>query len=523
MMIMEGFNMSRKKWLTAMLVLLLSVTTILAACGGKNEDAGKPGGSAASPNAGSSASAGSEAAAEEKPVLKALRNYMKDDYNAYPVNQYIEEKTGYKVQNDMLPQEKPSDKLNLIMASGTDYDFVDAMNKQDFFNFAQNGALTDLTPLIEQFGPNIKQAISAESLAGATVDGKIYGIPTLNVSYVSLGLLIRTDWLEKVGKSMPTTLDEFADVLKAFKEQDPGGNGKNNIPFTMDSIGLADNIIGAFGIYGQWNDKDGQLVNVSSDPGLKDYASYMRSLYQQGLLDPEFATNKSATSAEKFTSGRAGVLLTRWSSIPGYEEALKKNVPDAKYEYIPPMKGPSGLSGFTMMGGFNKITFVPKSSKHPEHVVKMVNAMLDPDVFKGLFVGEEGTDYKVENGNYVPIEPAFSEKRGQANAFVIGMDEANFVTYWQARLQKSKPMFDNFQIINNVPQDQIHQDPLAFSPYLPKYAANSSKLDSTVNEYLIKMIVDGVTDEGIASLQKAWKSAGGEEVAQEVNAWYASR
>jgi len=517
--------MSRNKWLTAMLVLMLSFTTILAACGGNNDDAAsKPSDSAAAPSSGSSAAPASSAAApQEKPVLKALRNYMKDDYNAYPVNQYIEEKTGYKVQNDMLPQEKPSDKLNLIMASGTDYDFIDAMNKQDFFNFAQNGALTDLTPLIEQYGPNIKQAISAESLAGAMVDGKIYGIPTLNVSYVRDGVLIRTDWLEKVGKSMPTTLDEFVDVLKAFKEKDPGGNGKNNIPFTMDSAGLIDNLMGAFGIYGQWNEKDGQLVNVSSDPALKDYAAFMRSLYEQGLLDKEFATNKSATSAEKFTSGRAGVLWTRWSSIPGYDEALKKNVPDAKYEFIPPMKGPGDLSGFTMIGGFNKITFVPKSAKHPEDVVKMVNAMLDPEIFKGIYVGEEGTDYKVENGNYVPIEPAFSEKRGQANAFVIGMDEANFVTYWQARLQKSKPMFDNFQIVNSVPKDQIHQDPLMFSPYLPKFSAASSKLDSTVNEYLIKMIVDGVSDDGIASLQKAWNSAGGEEVAQEVNAWYASR
>ncbi|MFC4596714.1 extracellular solute-binding protein [Cohnella hongkongensis] len=516
--------MSRKKGLAALLVLLLSFTTILAACGGTNKDAGgNSGASPASPSASGKTSESSAAAPEEKPVLKALRNYMQDDYNSYPVNQYIEEKTGYTVRNDMLPQEKPGDKLNLIMASGADYDFIDAMNTQDFFNFAKNGALTDLTPLIEQYGPNIKKALSPESLAGATVDGKIYGIPTLNVSYVRDGLLIRTDWLDKVGKAMPTTLDEFVDVLKAFKEQDPGGNGKNNIPFTIDSIGLVDNIMGAFGIYGQWNELDGKPVNVSSHPALKDYASFMRSLYEQGLLDKEFATNKSATSAEKFTSGRAGVIWARWSSIPGYDEAIKKNVPDAAYQFIPPMKGPDGQSGFTQIGGFNKITFVPKSAKHPEDVVKMVNAMLDPETFKGIFVGEEGVTYTLENGNYMPIEPAFFEQRGSANNFVIGMDEAHFVTYWQARLQKSKAMFDNFQLVNNIPKEQIRQDVLAFAPYLPKYSANGAKLDSTVNDYLIKMIVDGVTDDTIASLQKAWNGAGGEEVAQEVSAWYASK
>ncbi|WP_040718829.1 extracellular solute-binding protein [Paenibacillus daejeonensis] len=509
--------MLRRKWQAAMITLILTTTSVLAACSGQNDPA------ATKSVAESSAPAGSEETSEKKPTLKALRNYMQDDYNQYPVNRYVEEKTGYKVNNDMLPQEKPSDKLNLIMASGTDYDFIDAMNKQDFFNFAQNGALTDLTPLIEEYGLNIKQAISEESLSGATVDGKIYGIPTLNVSYVSSGLLIRTDWLEKVGKEMPTTLDEFMDVLQAFKDQDPGGNGKNNIPFTMDSSGLIDNIMGAFGIYGHWNVRDGKIENVTSHPNLKNYTTFIRSLYEQGLLDKEFATNKSATSAEKFTSGRAGVLWTRWSSIPGYDEALKKNVPDAAYQFIPPMTGPNGLSGFAEVGGFNKITFVPKSSKHAEDVVKMINALLEPEVFKGLFIGEEGVDYQVDHGNYIPIEPSFTNTRGQANNFVIGMDEANFVTYWQARLQKSKPMFDNFKIVNNIPKEQVHQDPLAFSPFLPKYSASSDKLGTAVNDNLIKMIVDGVSDEGIASMQRAWVGAGGEEVLQEINDWYVNK
>ncbi|MBB6734799.1 extracellular solute-binding protein [Cohnella zeiphila] len=515
--------MSKKKRFAAAVTLPLAISVILAGCGsGGNNDGGNATATGSAPTA-SGAAASPSAEAKDKPTLKLLRNYMADDYNTYPVNQFLEEATGYKLQNDMLPQENPGDKLNLIMASGSDYDLVDAMNKQDFFNFAQNGALTDLTPLIDQYGPNIKQAISPESFSGVTVDGKIYGIPTLNVSYVRTGLLIRTDWLEKVGKKMPTTLDELVDVLKAFKDQDPGGNGKNNIPMTIDAVALLDNLTGAYGIFGSWTEMDGKLVNVVNHPGLKDYVTFIRDLYDQGLLDKEFATNKSATAAEKFTSGRAGIYLAGWSSIPGYDEALQKNVPGATYQYIPPLKGPGGLSGFTEIGGFNKITFVPKSAKHPEDAIKLVNAMLDPDTFKDLFIGKEGETYTVENGNYMPIAPAFFDDRGQSNNFVIGMDEANFVQYWQARLQKSKPMFDNYKIINSVPQDQIHMDPLAFAPYLPKYSANSVKLDTLVNDRLIQMIVDGVSDKAIGDLQKAWNDAGGQDVEKEVNDWYASQ
>ncbi|WP_168120230.1 extracellular solute-binding protein [Paenibacillus sp. HB172176] len=513
--------MKRRNWISAVLVLMLAMAVMAAGCSNGNDSNTNSGGkNGNATGATSNASGGKQ---EEKPTLKLLRVYMAVDYNTYPVNTFLEEKTDYKLQNDMLPQEKPSDKLNLIMASGSDYDLVDAQNKQDFFNLAQNGALTDLTPLIDEYGPNIKEAISQESLDGASLDGKIYGIPTLNVSYVRSGLLIRTDWLEKVGKKMPTTLDEFVDVLKAFKDQDPGGNGKNNIALTMDSTGLLDNVMGAFGIYGHWNDMGDSVLSIANHPQLKAYATFMRKLYDEGLLDNEFATNKSATSAEKFTSGRAGVILAGWSSIPGFDEALKKNAPNATYEFIPPMQGPDGQSGLTKIGGFNKITFIPKSSKHAEDAIKLVNAMLEKDTFKELFIGEEGVTYKVEDGNYMPIAPAFFDERGNANSFVIGMDEANFVTYWQARLQKSKPMFDNYLIINNIPEEQIHQDPLSFSPYLPQYSNDSANLASAVTENLIKMIVDGVTDDAIADLQKAWKAAGGEAVSKEINDWFSSK
>ncbi|UUZ80873.1 hypothetical protein LJK88_39845 [Paenibacillus sp. P26] len=78
------------------------------------------GGKAPSGSSGS-ASAGN---GEAKPQLKSLQIWQKDDYNTYPVAKMLEEKTGYKVQYDMLPQDKPQDKLNLLIASGEPYDAI---------------------------------------------------------------------------------------------------------------------------------------------------------------------------------------------------------------------------------------------------------------------------------------------------------------------------------------------------------------------------------------------------------------
>ncbi|MBD2846298.1 extracellular solute-binding protein [Paenibacillus sp. IB182496] len=510
----------KRGWMAAALVLV--VVVLLAGCsgqepaGGGNKDAAAGGGGGEQ-----------KEASANKPELKFLKVYTNIDYNHYPVADYIEEASGYAIQYDALPQEHASEKLNLIMASGSNYDLVDATNAQDFFTFAENGALTDLTPLIDEFGPHIREAISDESFASASVDGKIYGIPTLNISYVRTGLLIRTDWLEQVGLPMPQTLDEFTAVLRAFREQDPGGNGAQNIPFTMSGTPLIDNVAGAFGLFvdggAQWSEVDGELVHAANHPALPDYLQYVRMLYEEGLLDAEFATNKGSTAAEKFTSGRAGVLVAGWSSIPGYDEALQKVQPDATYQFLLPMEGADGQKGFLKHGGINKITFVPKSAAHPEDAVKAVNALLEPETFKEMFIGTEGETYTVEDGAYLPIEPAFFDQRGSSNAFVIGMDEDVFETYWQARLRKNQAMYDNYRIVNEVPEEQRVFNPLAFAPYLPQLAASNNQLNSVVRDALIQMVVDGVTDKGIADMQSAWKAAGGEAVAAEINEWYTSR
>ncbi|WP_274649321.1 extracellular solute-binding protein [Paenibacillus humicola] len=499
---------------SALLAAMLILTSLLAGCGGSGSNAADGDGSANGAKA-----EGSQPAAG-KPVLKMLQGYAKHNYDT-PVSDFLEQATGYKVQYDKLPQDNASDKLNLIMSSGADYDLVKA-GKQDYFRFALNGALTDLTPLIDKYGPNIKAAISAKSFDAVKVDGKIYAIPDLNTSYVGGGVMVRTDWLEKLNLKMPATLDEFTAMLKAFKEKDPAGNGKQNISFTIaGTLPMVDGILGAFGLYNSWNPEDGKLVSRAFDPKLRDYLAYMKSLYDQGLLDPEFATNKEETADEKFTSGRAGAEFVPWYKIPTLDEALKKNVPGAKYAYIPSLAGPDGQKGYGVGQGFDWYMVVPTTAKHPEDAIKYINATLDPETFKEMYIGKEGVDYKVENGQYLPIQPAFFDDRGYSSDYTMGRDEAHFLDYWQARLRKSEPMFDAFKQINDIPDEMKQPDVLGFSTFLPNLAQDSQKLDNLVRDYSVNAIVGGVTDGGLKNFQNEWLQAGGEATDKEVNDWHA--
>lgn len=515
--------MNKKSWLP----LSVCAGLILAAtgCGSSNEGA-KTTTASGSPASTAATSSAAPETSGPKPELKTLNIWMKDDYNTYPVAKLLEERTGYKVKYDMLPADKPMDKLNLLMASAEPYDAVTITTEKTVFtDYASKGALVDLTPLIDKYGPNIKASVSKESFDAFTVNGKIYAIPNRSSEFSASSLLIRTDWLEKVGMKMPTTLDEFTAVLKAFKEKDPGGVGDKGSPMTIrGDIPIIDNIIGAFGLPNHWNDKNGKLVARPSDPAFKDYLTYVADLYKQGLLDKEFAVNKDATTKEKFTSGRAGVIVAGWYDVPTLGDALKKNQPNATYAYVGPLKGKDGKAALAAGAGFDRITFIPKSSKHPEDAIKWINAKLEKETFKLMSIGEENKHYTVKDGAYYPILPIFTDERNNANNYQMGIDEKLYPLYWQARVKKDPRLDEAFSYLNKtVPAELRVADPVGTSPILPISAKYSQTLGQMITDFVVKVIVGETPVSGTDAFITKYNAAGGEESAKEVDAWYATK
>lgn len=507
------------KLMSVMAMSALLVTT-MAACAGNN--------GANNEGSGSGTNAGSEATAKPdapKPELKRLNVWQNDDYNEYPVAKLLEEKTGYKVKIDSLPQDKWSEKLNLIMSSGEEYDIVTSYSDMALYSdYAQKGALVDLTPLIEEFGPNIKASIKPESMEALKVNGKLYAIPTTVTYEINSSILIRTDWLDKLGLSMPTTTDELTNVLTQFKEKDPGGNGDRNVPLTIKGDqSMIDNLVGAFGIANTWNDVDGTLTPRVMDPAYKDYVAYVGSLYDQGLIDREFVANKDATAKEKFASGVAGAIVVHWADIPALSDSLTKTKPDATFSFVPALKGPNGEAGFAANAGFDRLTYIPKASEHPEEAIKWINATLETETFKSMAIGEEGTHYKVVDGAYEPIQPIFTDERNLANNYMAGTDEENYPQYWQARVRKNPVMFEAFSFLNNeTPAEAKIKNVLGLAPYMQQYSKTNQQLNTMVGDYTVKLIAGAESIDGLADFQSKFMAAGAEAASKEINDWYAT-
>jgi putative aldouronate transport system substrate-binding protein len=130
-----------------------------------------------------------------------------------------------------------SEKRNLALASG-DYpdvfmliSFVDQFSQLDLLKYGQQGVLLPLNDLIDQYAPNIKAALENYPdyrVAAIAPDGNIYGLPQLvqcyHCSYANK-MWVNTSWLNELDIPVPSTTDEFRDMLLAFIDNDANGNG----------------------------------------------------------------------------------------------------------------------------------------------------------------------------------------------------------------------------------------------------------------------------------------------------------
>ncbi|MBO5007897.1 MAG: extracellular solute-binding protein [Clostridia bacterium] len=504
--------MFKLKKLLASALLIAMTVPMLSGCGGDKSDT----------------------ANGDKPVIKVLMNSMASDPNQSATAKTIEEKTGYKIVYETLPQDRAAEKLNLIMAGGDSYDYIITTTdmRAQFADYAKQGALLEVEDLIKEHGENLLKYMTPESFDMMRIDGTLYGIPVPSISIsqdgekkgsLSTMLSVRKDWMEKVGiTEKPQTIDEFTAMLQAFKDKDPGNNGSSNAPLSLVAGNLTlPGVQGAFGIPHEWNEVDGKLVNIVEDPRYLEYIKYLKKLFDKGLLDPEFPTNKAATVKEKFTSGKLGIRATAYYDMGSVIDSLDKNCPGAKVEYLDALKDEDGNQhiGLTV-GALDRLVFIPKSAKNPEHAIKLMNLMLEPDNFREIAIGKEGVHYTVKDGEYWPIIPKFFEERGDANNFLTGIDEEKYPIYWQARVKKDERVYEAYKYMQQPEVSRFGlESHTKYAPYFDsdKYTSVLSQISS---DYFTNVIVGADSLDTYPEFLKKWKKEGGAAKTKELNEWY---
>ena len=488
---------------------------MLAGCAG--------GGQSVSPAESTESGAGSNTGASqqnqevtEKPVLNYIGGNIAWDPNSELTNTLLQEKTGYKMEYFVLPADEPEKKLNLDLASGTEYDIM-RMDSAWFGKLAAQNALLPLNDLIDEYGPNIKKYCLPELFQVTTRDGKIYGIPSPTPGCgVYWGIAMRQDILDELNLKAPTDEKELYDCLKVIKEK------KNIIPLTTSEPVLI-HIASAFGLSTYMKDVGGTLVAQPEQEGMQEYLAYMNKLYTEGLIDTDLPTNKAENVREKFTSGQAAaMLMTYGSETPPaiIMPALRENLPSAKLTFIMPLKDGNGNRQIPLDKGVENITAVPVTSEHPEDAIKWINATLDEANYDELAIGEEGVHYKKDGDSYEPILPKFFEDKGNSWWLIPVTNHYKFPTYWsELRIKKDMDVYDVYaQLSESLEYGET--DPTTLMPFNEVVANLKQKLKQMENDYYIRVISGAEDLAGYDGFLQRWRDAGGSQMTEECNKWY---
>ena len=140
-----------------------------------------------------------------------------------PVVQSLEKYLGTKLDILWTPAAGYGEKVTAAMGAG-EYPMAMLITEKNssIIQNARAGTFWDLTEKYKEY-PNLSQQ-NETVLNNISIDGKVFGIYRARALGRN-GMSIRKDWLDNLGLQEPATIEEFYNVLKAFKEQDPDGNG----------------------------------------------------------------------------------------------------------------------------------------------------------------------------------------------------------------------------------------------------------------------------------------------------------
>lgn len=467
-----------------------------------------------------------EASTEEGlPVLKQLGPFQANfDPNNDPTAEAIEEMTGYQVEYSMLPQDGAEQRLNMELASGTDYDIL-RLDPSYFTNLVGQNAFIPLDDLLAEYGQEMLSVIDSKTWDMARYNGAIYGIPMMNErANIEGTIIMRKDILDDLGLEVPRTLDEFTNVLREVKKAYPEMIPLSASPVTggFESLYM-ETLISAFGFYFDWNERDGELVHRVELPEYKEYLGYLKGLFDEGLLDPEIAVNRKVNLDEKFASGTVFAIPSCWNDASTQVPALLANVEGAEVVYLTPLEDENGVAKIRANRYLNTVTAIPRTSKHPEDAIKFMNAKLTEPTFTYITLGTEGETFTKDDSGYHPIMPIFSELRNNAWWYLNGIREAEYADMWLARTRRNEALGAAFDSVNAEYDKYAALSPIASMPTLASVSQYQQACNALVSDHEIQTVMGIASLDDMDSFIEQWKTAGGEIMTEEINQWYQSQ
>ena len=431
---------------------------------------------------------------------------------------------GLDVEFAAAPRSEEVQQINIWMASGNAPDIMYTYNAPLLFGFAEQGGLQDLEGAIEEHGPAIQTGL-ADALEYGVFQGQQVAIPGRRDAPRGPQMKIRQDWLDALGMDAPTNIEELTEVLRAFKEQDPGNVGPDRVvPFAVPAPGVVGrpgfylNVMFGFGVKNDGPDfptlpggnyEDGEYRSPVDHPAARAFYRWMNQLYKEGLLHPEFAVDTRGTRwTQHVSSGVAGFIDT---NQPEMDPVTIDAVPDVDWQIIEPLVAPDGSQTMNRSPVRRFFNFVPVSSDVADAAVKYINWQVEAEVDTALSYGFEGVQHDIEDGIRVVREDMEDELHfapgdlnliGAVNSLI---EPENWAAVYDEKVVQAFTLVSEYGVVRPV-----------ISEPTPVAQELRGTLQRHVFEGAAKVIVADDFESAYDEYVEIWYSLGGGDYDQEI-------
>lgn len=423
--------MKRRNRMVSGLLLAAMSVSLFAGCSGGNgkdvKDASKDAATTTAPNA--------------LPIVKQpiKIKWMAINYQAAVVKSFneiecfneIQKRTGINIEW-FHPADSSGTNIDMAIASNDLPDVIWWNWGANLKKYVDQGVAIKLNDLIEKHVPSINNNLIKYPTIKQQLmldDGTIAMFPEYNPFMpgsperersATKGLQMRKDWLDSVNLKAPTTIDEWYNVLKAFKTKDPNGNGKaDEIPFADEKLANIKFFTTAWGIRDTFfpDLKTRKVVFGPALPEYKEYLTTMNKWYKEGLIDPEApVVDKKALDA-KVLENTVGSYCGMGSYLDTYLRTWKDKNPKFDLIGLANPVGPGGKSYQTADAMLRNVTtyggIITNTSKYPVEIAKLMNYMFSEEGSMLQTWGIEGKSYKVVDGKRVPTDEIMKNPEGK--------------------------------------------------------------------------------------------------------------
>ncbi len=447
---------------------------------------------------------------------------------------YIAENLGVTLDVNFVPTQSYVDKITTTIASG-DLPMVIAANSsvlknQGILDMIADEEFWDLTDIIKDY-PNLYEFVGEDRWTTSAMEGKNWGIPRLRVLPRNGGV-IRQDWLDNLGLSMPETFDELYDVLYAFTYNDPDGNGVD------DTYGVVTSYVGtgnrgwngfqtlavSFGAPNTWGYIDGTIV---PDFGTEEYMTalkYIKKLYDDGIMNKNFNEITAEDRKTEYMAGNYGVVFCVIDDIQSLQSGLVQAVDTAQSKVLGAVTENAGDTiRIHSTSGYNGLVMFPKygdgaiqTEEELRRVLAFYDAMCTDEYQDLLNYGIEGLTYEVVDGSRSLISNdngslVLDVQKGDINQilpaadYVRKDDDNEMLTY----------LYDTIE-------ERMDYAVLDDTAGLTSETYNdlSSELDAIMMDAAVNFVIGAIDEDGYWAAYDQWLADGGQAVINEFTAAY---